>query len=287
MRNFYEIIKESLYFNKFEINDTICVEYSCPLESERDAICSQSDYIIHVLSGKKTWRTINGEWVMVAGDILYVKKGATLVHQNFDDDFCMLGFFVSDGLIQESVKELDLKKVLNSNTSVHQFTASPLTSNAYLDGFFQSMLTYFKGEERPQEALLKLKLKELLANIIYNRENSNLASYLKSIAENSQPSLTQIMEANFCYNLSLNEFAKLCHRSLSTFKRDFHNHYNTTPGKWLLSKRLDYSANLLLKNQSSITDIVYESGFEDTSHFSRAFKQKFGVPPSEYNKVLS
>lgn len=283
MRNFYEIIKDSLFFNKFEINDTICVEYSCPLENERAAICSQSDYIIYVLSGKKTWKTINGEWVMVAGDILYVKKGATLVHQNFEDDFCMLGFFISDDLIQESMQELDLHATYK--TPVHQFTAAPLASDTYLEGFFQSMLSYFKGENQPQEALLKLKLKELLVNISYNKENTHLASYLRSIAENSQPSLTQIMESNFCYNLSLSEFAKLSHRSLSTFKRDFHNHYNTSPGKWLLSKRLDYSANLLLKNPSSITDVAYESGFEDTSHFSRAFKTRFGVPPSEYSKV--
>lgn len=283
MINFYEIVKASLFFNKFEINDTICVEYSCPLENERAAICSQSDYIIYVLSGKKTWKTINGEWTMVAGDILYVKKGATLVHQNFEDDFCMLGFFISDDLIQESMRELNIKTT--HRTPVHQFTAAPLASDTYLDGFFQSMLSYFKGEDQPQEALLKLKLKELLVNISYNPENAPLSSYLKSIAENNYPSLTQIMESNFCYNLNLSEFAKLSHRSLSTFKRDFHNHYNTTPGKWLLSKRLDYSANLLLKNSSSITDVVYESGFEDTSHFSRAFKQRFGVPPSEYSKV--
>ena len=57
MRNIYEVIKDSLSFNKFILNDLVCVEYTCPLEEEQLGIFTQSDYIIHVLSGKKTWKS--------------------------------------------------------------------------------------------------------------------------------------------------------------------------------------------------------------------------------------
>ena len=104
MINFFETVKEGLHFNKFELNDTICVEYTCPIENEqRIGLCSQSDYLIYILSGKKTWKTIHGEWTLEAGSTIYVKKGATLIDQFFENEFCVLAFFISDDLIQESV----------------------------------------------------------------------------------------------------------------------------------------------------------------------------------------
>ena len=66
----------------------------------------------------------------------------------------------------------------------------------------------------------------------------------------------------------MEEFAKLCHLSLSTFKRDFFNHYQTTPGKWLLKKRLDHAANLLTNQYSNVTQIAFDSGFENISQQS-------------------
>jgi AraC-like DNA-binding protein len=58
-----------------------------------------------------------------------------------------------------------------------------------------------------------------------------------------------------------------------------------TPGKWLMKKRLDYSANLLLSGDLSVSQVAYESGFEDLSHFSRAFKEKMGMNPTEFRKA--
>ena len=194
----------------------------------------------------------------------------------------MLGFFLPDDTIRESLKESI--ETLNTErlTDVHQFTATKLLSKDYLESFFHSMFPYFNERKNPPETILKLKLKELLINLLYHSNNDLLSSYLKSVTLNSSPSLTHTMETNFSFNLKLEEFAKMSHRSLSKFKRDFFNHYNTTPGKWLLSKRLDYAAKLILQNTSNITQIAFESGFEDISHFSRKFKEKFGVSPKSY-----
>jgi len=134
---------------------------------------------------------------------------------------------------------------------------------------------------------LELKFKELLISIISNDENSGLAHYFLDVSEQDQLLLPYIMEQNYCYNLSLEELAKLCHRSLSSFKRDFKKHYNTTPGKWLLTKRLDRAAALLHDNTANITQIAFDCGFEDSSHFSRAFKNKFGESPLYYRNRIS
>jgi AraC-like DNA-binding protein len=284
MRNLYEVIKDSLHFNKFIIDDLVCVEYTCPLEDQQLGLFTEHDYIIYVLSGSKSWKTIHGEWKINTGETLYVKKGASIITQFFEEDFCMLGFFLPDQLIRESLQETDPIVTKLSLDKIQTFTASQLKKDNYLDGFFNSMLHYFRNNEQPADSIIILKLKELLLNLMYKSEDKLLISYLNYIKENSNPALTHIMESNFCYNLNIEQFARMCHRSLSTFKRDFHNHYDTTPGKWLLSKRLDFAANMLLSKNTNISQVAFESGFEDISHFSRVFKDKFSTPPSTYRK---
>ncbi|MEP2428656.1 MAG: helix-turn-helix domain-containing protein, partial [Tateyamaria sp.] len=55
----------------------------------------------------------------------------------------------------------------------------------------------------------------------------------------------------------------------------------TTPMRWLWQARLDRAHMELSKNQHvSITNLAFDFGFSDVSHFSKAFKRSFGVVPS-------
>jgi len=135
--------------------------------------------------------------------------------------------------------------------------------------------------------LLRLKVKELVLSILTGHSNQALAAYFQSLAHRDAPSVEEIMEANFRFHLSLDEYAALCHRSLSSFKRDFRTHFGEPPGRWLLRRRLDYAAALLQTTTARITEIVFESGFEDVAHFSRVFKHRFRVAPSAYRHAVS
>jgi AraC-like DNA-binding protein len=282
MINLYEDIKSKNHYNKFEIGGLLFAEYKCPLEEKLVGIWTHTDYLVHVVTGKKTWHTTDGSFTAEAGQSLYFKKGAAIVEQFFNDEFCLLLFFVPDDFIRSVVKEYtsELDKAFEKTASNE--STIRVNRDVALKVFFQSMMTYFSGMERPSEALLRLKLKELILGILVSKKNPKLSEYFNSIGNNEAPSVSEIMESNFRYNLSLENFAEMCHRSLSSFKRDFQKQYNETPGRWLLNKRLDYSAVILCNNHLNISQIVFESGFEDLSHFSRAFKSKFGVSPSEY-----
>lgn len=55
----------------------------------------------------------------------------------------------------------------------------------------------------------------------------------------------------------------------------------TTPMRWLWKMRLQTARDTILKGSGlSITDIAFDFGFTDVSHFSRAFKAEFGQSPS-------
>jgi AraC-like DNA-binding protein len=284
MLNFYKIVKENLSFNRFEFQETVCLEYTCPIDAEQIAIFSRNDYLVHVLSGKKTYKTVNGEWTLVPGQTLYLRKGAEIIHQYFDDEYCMLGFFISDDLIKETYEEVRGKMTLSHSSEPLKFTAAEVKPSSYLEGYFHSMLTYFRGINCPPDHILVLKLKELLITLM--NADPVLTAYFSNIADTARPSLEQIMEKNFCYNLKLEDYAELTHRSLSTFKRDFQQHYNETPGKWLRKRRVHHAARLLANSDLNITQVAFESGFEDLSHFSRAFKKIMGSAPTDYKKSV-
>ncbi len=285
MLNFYRIVKENLSFNRFEFRETVCLEYTCPIDAEQIGIFSRNDYLVYVLSGKKTYKTINGEWTLVPGQTLYLKKGAEIIHQYFDDEYCMLGFFLSDELIRETIKEFQGKLVMNIGQNTEEFTAIQVETTDYLEGYFHSMLSYFRGIDRPPDHLLVLKLKELLVNLI--NSDPLLTAYFKRLTESERPSLQQIMEKNFCFRLHLEDYAELCHRSLSAFKREFQQIYKESPGKWIMKRRVERAANLLANTDQSVTEVAFETGFEDLSHFSRVFKNITGINPSEYKKSLA
>lgn len=102
---------------------------------------------------------------------------------------------------------------------------------------------------------------------------------------NSKNSITKIeliMFDKFLYNLKIEEFASLSNKSLSTFKREFKDIFNTTPSRWLKSKRLEFAKNLLLKTDLNINQICYDSGFINASHFIKSFKDKYKIPPHQF-----
>lgn len=284
MLNFYKIVKENLSFNRFEFKETVCLEYTCPIDAEQIGIFSRNDCLIHVLSGRKTYKTLSGEWTLEEGQTLYLRKGAEIIHQYFDDQYCMLGFFLSDDLIKETYDEIKENITIQPGNDPVEFAAAVVRSSGYLEGYFHSMLTYFRGINRPPDQILVLKLKELLINLMSS--DPMLANYFNHLANTSGPSIPQIMEKNFCFNLKLEDYAELCHCSLSTFKREFQQYYDTSPGRWLTKRRVHHAAHMIANTDLSFSQVAFESGFEDLSHFSRAFKKIIGSSPSAYKKSL-
>jgi transcriptional regulator GlxA family with amidase domain len=142
------------------------------------------------------------------------------------------------------------------------------------------MIPYFDSSREPDQSLLELKFRELILAIADNPLNRELLSCFGTLLQEPQSlSLQMVMEDNFCFNLKLEEFARLGSRSLSAFKRDFLRVHNTSPGKWLMEKRLNHARNLLTNLGKTVAGAAFESGFENASHFSRAFRLRFGVSP--------
>jgi AraC-like DNA-binding protein len=82
------------------------------------------------------------------------------------------------------------------------------------------------------------------------------------------------------FNLPMKKFGYLTGRSLTTFKKDFKNAFNTTFQKWVTRKRLELAHYQIFEQKKKPSDVYFEVGFENLSHFSFAFKKQFGYNPT-------
>jgi DNA-binding response OmpR family regulator len=57
--------------------------------------------------------------------------------------------------------------------------------------------------------------------------------------------------------------------------------------EFIRTYRLKYSATLILQDCGNISEIAYESGFNDQGYFGKSFRKHFGVTPTEYKQQNS
>jgi AraC-like DNA-binding protein len=148
-----------------------------------------------------------------------------------------------------------------------------------IPGFIKSLMPYYNGSGKIDKAFADLKREELL--IILLKNQPKLAGIFFDYGIPGKIDLEKFMNKNYKFNVSLERFAYLTGRSLSSFKRDFKKIFNATPSHWLVQKRLEEAHFLINKKNEKASDIYLDLGFEDLSHFSFAFKKLFKLAPTE------
>lgn len=97
------------------------------------------------------------------------------------------------------------------------------------------------------------------------------------------------MEQNFQNDISVEDIAATCGLNRSYFGKIFKEALGKTPQEFLLSYRMIKAAELLKLTSLSIGDISNAVGYANQLHFSRAFKNLYGLPPREWrnqNRVM-
>lgn len=281
MSNFYDALDNAGVFRKFKVDDLLFVEYKCFDEGITTDIWTHNNFFSFILKGKMLWKANKKEFLVKKGDAFFIKKGTIKAQTFYKENFCELIVFVPD----EFIKEVFDKYKISCAGKVSKGRGElifPLYSADLFTAYFESLLSYFSQPNPPSRDLLRLKFEELIINTVSNEKNLSVINYFKDIYECSKISIREIMETNYTSNLTLEEFSRLCSRSLSTFKRDFIKTYGMPPGIWLLKKRLEYAKYLLMTTDKNIYEIVFDSGFRNRSHFIKSFKNEFGTTPLKF-----
>ena len=104
------------------------------------------------------------------------------------------------------------------------------------------------------------------------------SSFEKTIA----PAVEKIKNSFANAELSVFELAKECNVSEVYLRKLFSSVYGVSPKEYILSLRIERAKQLLSLGDFTVTDVAYLCGYSDPCHFSREFKKRTGVSPSEY-----
>lgn len=96
---------------------------------------------------------------------------------------------------------------------------------------------------------------------------------------------TEIMRTRLGSNLSIREVASECRLTPSHFARMFRKSTGIAPHEYLSNLRIEEAKRLMLDTALPLADIALIAGFNDQSHFTRAFSRRLQVSPGAWRRL--
>lgn len=140
----------------------------------------------------------------------------------------------------------------------------------------------YKSDFQRLLAILNI-LNELAASNEYQILNAESLSMETQTKENDRINVIfNHVKEHYQEPISLDEMAELSHMTVPSFCRYFKKVTNKTFVQFVNEYRMIHASTLLSETTRSITDICFESGFNNFSHFNKSFKAFTGMSPSDY-----
>ncbi len=96
--------------------------------------------------------------------------------------------------------------------------------------------------------------------------------------------LTNLLNERLTHPWTIEEMAKCVDLSQPHLQKLFKTEIGTPPKTYLRNLRLEKARDMLENGHLQIKQIGLQTGLVNDSHFTRDFKKKFGLTPTEYRK---
>lgn len=242
--------------------------------------------VVYLKSGRQVIHDYDGISERVEeNNLIFLGKGIYTVSDfiPLNGGFKAILFSLDDRLISKYLASIADGFSTESKTIAQRGKGTyTINANEQIKRFMTSLGDVY-GSLGQTPALVELKLLELLHLIAIQDKSYRFIQELIAGQKKymKRRSITDFMERYALQNLTLDDYALLTGRSVSSFVRDFKRIYNTTPNKWILDKKVQLAHRLMLENNYSVTDAAMKSGFENVSHFIKMYKRKYGLTPKQ------
>jgi AraC-like DNA-binding protein len=237
-------------------------------------------FFLFLVKGSITGYDGNKKYELKAGDSCIVKKNRLArYHKQTHDGGIEKVVVIFD---KAFLKSFELKHQGKFSVADNQNAFILLKRDGLINSFINSLAPYYGNNGKMDKVFSNIKREELL--LILLQQDPELYNIFFDFGTPEKISLEEFMNRNYKFNVSIERFAYLTGRSLSAFKRDFKTIFQDTPSRWLVKRRLEEAYFLMERKGKKPSDIYIDLGFEDLSHFSFAFKKKYGLVPSLLSK---
>ena len=244
---------------------------------------NHSHVLVYMYSGEivieekgKTTRLHKGECAFIRKDFSVQMTKQAWNGEQFKAIFLMF----SPKFLRSFYNRLD-KNTLPKDAKRNKISLCKLPSNPPdIVSLFESMTPYVNSNIEPTEELLQLKMVEGMYVLL--NTSKNLYASVFDFTDPWKIDILDFLESNYMNDISMEEIANYTGRSLSTFKRDFKKCSTLSPREWLIHHRLEAAHELIRKGGRKVSEICFEVGFKNLSHFSKIYKERYGISPKGY-----
>lgn len=242
-----------------------------------------------VLRGKKFIYSGDVRHEVARGEIFFLATGTHYVEDLPEGNrpFEQIMFYYTPSQLATILSQLSITyhmNISNDHSCVacreQNFVVSAAT--AALRNFFITTNQYIKDELfNHDETAENLKMTELIY-LIVSQEDNCLKRKVMDNADTGKESFEQIIYSHIFEDIPIEELARMCNRSLTSFKKEFKKHFIEPPHRWFIHQRLMHARLLLISTNKSISEVGLECGFPNTSHFIKLFKKAYEYTPAGY-----
>ena len=237
--------------------------------------------LIYQCSGRLEIEERGKKTVLYPGDCAFMRRDNRMWLQKrigMGEPYRSIVLKFSKAFLREFYQTLDRQQIpIDSKREKASLLLLP-KNRPDIRSLFESVIPYFDAGEKPSEKILKLKMIEGVY-VLLNTDR-NLYASLFDFVEPWKIDILDYLNENYMCDLSMKEIASYTGRSLATFKRDFAKVSDLTPQKWIIRRRLEAAHDLIRSGKKKVTEACFDVGFKNLSHFSKVYKETYGVAPS-------
>ncbi len=143
---------------------------------------------------------------------------------------------------------------------------------------------YYENQKR--EFAWQLAMKTLISELllIAVREMPKIEEKKMNHQLSKMKDILEYIAVNYCADIKLQNCAGAAGFNPSYLSRFFREHMGITFQEYVKQLRLEKVKWLLLTERIPITEICYQSGFQDIKTFNKLFKKEYGESPTQYRK---
>ncbi|MEO6838531.1 MAG: AraC family transcriptional regulator [Ginsengibacter sp.] len=234
--------------------------------------------LFFILQGEKLLHFHDKTITINSNQLVLLRKGIYTISEYIPDggEFEALMIFIPEKFLREFYFN-----ILESNPATPAETPFVIIpSNEILNSFKIQYLNYFGKSFKTLRQILSIKLHEIFLILLSSKNKTEVLNFVHSCVSIEAIDIDFIVQKYLFQPITIDELANLSSRSLASFKRDFKKKYNASPKHWINQKRLSHANMVLHNTRKTISEITYECGFENVSHFIKLFKKEFGITPN-------
>lgn len=234
--------------------------------------------IYYICGGEFVFNINNEHIVAKKGNLVLAPKGASLDFNSTDGRHHKM-------YICHFSAECDNSNLFEYLEFPYITTLTSGSGEEYVEFSFKDLVHFNSINDVRAAFRVQADLMKILACFVDHTENEH-----HTIKVNKDKTLKPIIlyiEENYREDITVNQLAEAAHLHPNYFIKTFKKQYGIPPIQYINRLRLTKARYALTNTGETIQEIAVNSGFNGQSQFSKAFRQMYGLSPTEYRRLYS